>query len=131
MVTGKLNGLVTNEDSDGKKFRGTYVNGKQSSDWAQVSATTEAPISTASSAPQAESVELLAAASTGYINYAWAGMGDSTAMMLRIVNKTEREWHVEIEVGTKLEPSDGNAQSMVVTTEIDVHLHPHDSQRVE
>ena len=42
MVTGKLNGLVTNEDSDGRKFKGTYVNGKQSSDWAQISATAEA-----------------------------------------------------------------------------------------
>jgi hypothetical protein len=129
MVSGRLSGFVTNEDADGKRFQGTYVNGKQSSDWAQVSDITEAQSAAGPSKPEA--AELLAAGSAGYINYSWAGVGDSTTMALRITNKTEREWEIEIEIGTKVDPSDGNAQSMVVTKEIEVHLHPHDSQRVE
>ena len=58
-------------------------------------------------------------------------MGNSGTMQVRVVNRTEREWLVQIEVGTKLEPAVGNAQSMVVTKEIEVHMHPHDSQTVE
>jgi hypothetical protein len=37
MVAGKWNGVVENEDANGKKFRGTYVNGNKSTDWVQVS----------------------------------------------------------------------------------------------
>jgi hypothetical protein len=36
MARGKWNGTVINEDSDGKKFRGTYVNGTKSGDWVQI-----------------------------------------------------------------------------------------------
>lgn len=36
MVQGKWNGVVTNEDADGKVFRGTYVNGTKLGDWVQV-----------------------------------------------------------------------------------------------
>ena len=80
---------------------------------------------------KAQSIELLDARSAGYINFDWAGMRDSTKMKLHITNRTEREWLVQIEVGTKLEPAGGNAQSMVVTKEVHVHMHPHDSQRIE
>jgi hypothetical protein len=38
---------------------------------------------------------------------------------------------VEIEVGTKLEPGNESVQSMVVTREVKVEVHPHDVQRVE
>ena len=129
MVNGKLTGFVTNQDADGRRFQGTYVNGKQSSDWSEV---TEAPdIPNTAAVSQPETVELVAAGSAGNIDYALTGMGNSGAMQLRVVNKTEREWLVEVEVGTKLEPSSGNAQSMVVTREIEVHVHPHDSNTVE
>jgi hypothetical protein len=37
MVRGKWNGVVTDEDADGNKFRGTYVNGSKSGDWTQIS----------------------------------------------------------------------------------------------
>jgi hypothetical protein len=130
MMSGKLNGAVTNEDADGKKFRGTYVNGGKSNDWAEVSDIAET-LSPAVSAREAETVELVAGQSAGYIDYGWAGMGNSGIMVVRVVNKTEREWRVEIEVGTKLEPSDGDAQSMVVTKEINVHLEPHESHDIE
>src|SRR5438874_13363580 len=33
MVHGKLTGFVTNEDADGTKFQGTYINGSKSSNW--------------------------------------------------------------------------------------------------
>jgi len=36
MVRGRLNGFVTNQDADGKRFQGTYVNGNKSSDWSEV-----------------------------------------------------------------------------------------------
>jgi hypothetical protein len=36
MVRGKWNGLVTNVDADGKKFRGTFVDGAKSGDWVEV-----------------------------------------------------------------------------------------------
>lgn len=34
MIRGKLEGLVTNEDASGKKFRGTFINGLKTGDWA-------------------------------------------------------------------------------------------------
>jgi hypothetical protein len=37
MVHGKWNGVVVNEDADGNKFRGNWVNGVRSSDWGQIS----------------------------------------------------------------------------------------------
>lgn len=128
MVHGKLNGFVTNEDADGTKFQGTYVSGRKSSDWSEVTAARTSQ-STALSPP--EPIELVRAASAGYVDYTFSGMDNSGAMQVRIVNKTEREWMVSIEVGTKLEPASGNAQSMVVTKELEIHLHPHDSQTVE
>jgi hypothetical protein len=35
MIRGKLNGPVTNVDANGGTFRGTFVNGSKSADWAQ------------------------------------------------------------------------------------------------
>jgi uncharacterized protein YecT (DUF1311 family) len=36
MIRGKLEGPVMNEDASGKKFRGTFINGVKSGDWAAV-----------------------------------------------------------------------------------------------
>jgi hypothetical protein len=36
MFRGRWNGIVTNEDADGKKYRGTFVDGKKSNDWRQI-----------------------------------------------------------------------------------------------
>lgn len=129
MVHGKLSGFITNEDADGTKFQGTYVNGRKSSDWSEVRPSAGTSPSTALSPP--EPIELVRGASSGYVDYAFTGMGNSGAMQVRVINKTEREWIVQIEVGTKLEPASGNAQSMVIAKEIEVHLHPHDSHTVE
>jgi hypothetical protein len=40
MVRGRLNGFVTNQDANGKRFQGTYVNGNKSSDWSEVTEAT-------------------------------------------------------------------------------------------
>jgi uncharacterized protein YecT (DUF1311 family) len=37
MIRGKLEGAVINEDASGKKFRGTFINGVKSGDWAAAS----------------------------------------------------------------------------------------------
>jgi len=129
MVRGKLTGFVTNQDADGTRFQGTYVDGAKSSDWFEV--TQSEQTSTSVPALRSEPVELVAAASAGDIGYAFTGMGNSGTMQVRVVNRTEREWLGQIEVGTKLEPSKGDAQSMVVTKEVELHIHPHDSQTVE
>lgn len=78
-----------------------------------------------------KSIGLVSGEQAGDIDYAWSGTGDSRSMNVKIVNKTDREWLVDVEVGTKLEPSNEAAQSMIVTSEIHVKLHPHDSQKVE
>jgi len=36
MFRGKFHGLVTNEDADGKRFRGTFVDGAKTGDWVQL-----------------------------------------------------------------------------------------------
>src|SRR4030095_15954790 len=36
MVRGRLNGFVKNQDANGKRFQGTYVNGNKSLDWSEV-----------------------------------------------------------------------------------------------
>jgi hypothetical protein len=74
---------------------------------------------------------LVEAHSNGYADYAWVGSGDNATMVVTITNKTERDWHATIELGTKLEPAGESVQAMVVTKEIEVHLEPHDSQVVE
>lgn len=54
MVSGKFSGFVTNEDADGKRFHGTYVDGHQSSDWSEITATPEtagSPTSSLANAP--------------------------------------------------------------------------------
>jgi len=79
--------------------------------------------------PQA--IGLVEAESRGYVGYEWAGRGDNATMGLTVTNKTEREWEVEIEVGTKLEAGNENVQSMVVTKEVHITLHPHDKQDIE
>jgi hypothetical protein len=51
-------------------------------------------------------------------------------MMLQVLNRTNRTWHLEVEEGTKLEPAEGSVQNMVVTHEIHVTVHPHDEPEV-
>jgi hypothetical protein len=43
MHMGKWNGVVDNEDADGKKFRGTFVNGNKARDWVQVNGFSSVP----------------------------------------------------------------------------------------
>lgn len=59
-------------------------------------------------------------------DYQLSGTGDSQTMTLRVLNRTNRTWHVEVEEGTKLEPAEGSVQNMVVTHGIHVTVHPHD-----
>ena len=114
----------------------TPSNGTDTSAAAQTSPSSSTATLTASAATSpadqaATSVELVQAKEAGYIDYVWSGTGDSQSMSVKVVNKTEREWQVEIEVGTKLEPSNEAVQSMIVTNEVHVTMHPHDSQTVE
>jgi hypothetical protein len=60
------------------------------------------------------------------VDYQLSGTGDNQRMQLRLMNRTNRTWEVEVEVGTKVEPSEGSVQSMVVTHEIKVTVQPHD-----
>ncbi|HUQ34675.1 MAG TPA: hypothetical protein VM095_21330 [Pyrinomonadaceae bacterium] len=73
-----------------------------------------------------QTVELVEARSLGYIDYTLSGLGTSGEMSLRVVNKTERVWTVDVEVGTKLEPSGNDVQRMVVTKEVEVKLDSHE-----
>jgi hypothetical protein len=73
-----------------------------------------------------QTVELVEAHSRGYIDYTLSGLGTSGEMSLRVVNKTERVWTVDVEVGTKLEPSGNDVQRMVVTKEVEVNLDSHE-----
>jgi len=117
-------GLVSCE-SESEANRNRFDNAARVSDAATAGGTGSSSTSTA------EAVELLAARSAGYLDYGWAGMDTSTTMLVRVINRTEREWLVEIESGTKLEPSSANVQSMVVTEEVEVHMHPHESHDFE
>lgn len=76
------------------------------------------------------SVEFGQAISSGYVDYQLSGWeaGDSSKMNLRVKNKTERVWEVNIEVGTKLEPEGGDVQRMVVTKEYKLEMEPHDEE---
>lgn len=80
---------------------------------------------------QSFTAELTEAKKNGFINYSWAGIGNSGTMILNIKNETEREWLIHVEVGTKLEPEVGDVQSMVVTKEIHVTAHPHNNEKIE
>jgi len=80
--------------------------------------------------PAAFSLDLDTARSKGYIDYTWYGSGSSNHI-LYITNRTKRIWIVEVEVATKLEPAGDNVQSMVVTEEVRVKLHPHDRTTLE
>jgi hypothetical protein len=76
---------------------------------------------------------LVQATSGGDVSSELAGLNDpdSSKMNLKVRNKTEQVWELKIEVGTRLEPEDGNVQQMVVTKEIEVHLEPHDYKALE
>ena len=78
-----------------------------------------------------ESIGLVKGKEADYIDYAFSGTGDSSSMNVRVTNKTDREWSVDVEVGTKLEPAEGSVQQMVVTKEVHVKVHPHYSQTAE
>ncbi len=83
------------------------------------------------SSPTPRSGNLVEATSSGDIGYELAGVGNAATMNLTVRNKTERVWEVKIEVGTKIEPDDGDVQQMVVTKEIEVHLEPHDHKSLK
>ena len=51
-------------------------------------------------------------------------------MTLRVLNRTNRTWHLEVKEGTKLEPAEGSVQNMVVAHEIHITVHPHDETEV-
>lgn len=80
-----------------------------------------------------QSGEFVQAVSNGYLDYELSGLeqGSSRAMNLEVRNKTERVWEVSIEVGTKLEPEDGNVQRMVVTKEYEIEIQPNTEQTLE
>lgn len=63
-------------------------------------------------------------------DYQLSGTGDSQTMTLRVLNRTNRTWHLEVEEGTKLEPAEGSVQNMVVTHEIHITVHPHDEPEI-
>jgi hypothetical protein len=83
------------------------------------------------SPPTEQTVELVEAHSLGYINYASSGLGTSGEMSLRLVNKTEQIWTVQVEAGTKFEPSGSDVQRMVVTKEAEVHLDSHEQSTIK
>ncbi|MEK6376027.1 MAG: hypothetical protein AABO58_25410 [Acidobacteriota bacterium] len=80
---------------------------------------------------ESHSIGLVDATNAEYVTSSWAGTGNSGTMTVRIVNRTEREWLIHVDVGTKLEPSNSGVQSMVVTEELHVTMHPHDSQTLD
>lgn len=65
------------------------------------------------------------------LSYVLSGLGTSRLMKLTLRNSTTRLWIVHVEVGTKLEPKNGDIQEMAVTTDIRVTVHPHDETSVE
>lgn len=77
--------------------------------------------------------DLVQATQSGDITYEMAGVdiGDSTKMDLKLRNKSMRKWEVKIGMGTKLEPSGGNVQRMVVTKERTVQLEPNDYETLQ
>lgn len=79
----------------------------------------------------AQSIELTRAGSLGYVSYTWRGEDNSGEMRLTINNRTEREWIIHVEVGTKLEPANASAQSMTVTREVHVTVHPHERHVID
>lgn len=81
--------------------------------------------------PPPGSGNLVEASASGDISYRLSGAGDAAKMNVSVKNKTERVWELKIEVGTKLEPSEGNVQQMVVTKEYEVHLEPHEEETLE
>jgi hypothetical protein len=94
--------------------------------------TGSSPIAIASPTPQPPgSGSLVDAAASGDISYQLSGAGDNSKMKLTVRNKTERVWEVKIEEGTKLEPSEGGVQEMVITKEYEVHLEPHEHRDLE
>ena len=91
------------------------------------------PAQTPPSDHTTQSGSLVDGALSGDISYELAGLeeGNSANMNLKVRNKTERIWELKIEVGTKLEPAEGDVQQMVVTKEIEVHLEPHEEKSLE
>jgi hypothetical protein len=93
------------------------------------------PVATAATpkSPEPQEITFVEASSQGPIDYRLSGMEEATSdkMHVEIRNKTERVWELKIEAGTKLEPSDGNVQHMVVTKERHVHLEPHDESSLD
>lgn len=85
-----------------------------------------------SPSPKSGSGNLVEATGSGDIGFELAGIegGDSRKMNLTVRNNSERVWELKIEVGTKLEPTDGNIQQMVVTKEVEAHLEPHDEKSI-
>jgi hypothetical protein len=79
----------------------------------------------------AQPIELVDGISSGQLGYSLVGEGSSTLMILRIENKTDTAWTIEIERGLKLEPSGSSAQTMVVTQEVQVKLEPHQHEELE
>ncbi len=99
-----------------------------------VSTATPVPTPTREVSPTPEpprSGNLVDATSSGDITYQLSGAGDNTKMNLTVRNKTERVWEVKIEEGTKLEPTEGGVQQMVITKEYEVHLEPHEHHDIE
>jgi uncharacterized protein YecT (DUF1311 family) len=104
MIKGKLDGPISNQDSNGNKFRGTFVNGVKSTDWTQVYdvPATPAPIAD-------ESLELFLKRKDAEITSAYqsclASFQGSSKEQLRIA---QRAW---IEFSNKDEAAAGLAGS--------------------
>jgi hypothetical protein len=78
--------------------------------------------------PPTSPVTLDSPQAQGVVEATWhgSGSGDSREMILNLVNQTTYEFTVQVEIGTKLAPKKGDVQNMVVTHELEVHLHPHE-----
>lgn len=96
---------------------------------ANVNATPPTPVVSSPEPPR--SGTLVQATSKGDVSYQLAGTNGNAKMNLTVVNKTETVWELKVERGTKLEPSEGNVQQMVITEEYEVHLEPHEEEKLE
>lgn len=73
---------------------------------------------------------LVEATSNREVSCQFSGAGNAAKMNLTVRNETETVWELKIEVGTKLEPSEGDVQQMVITKEYEIELEPHEEEKL-
>jgi hypothetical protein len=94
--------------------------------------TSPSPAESVQTPLQPQAVEFVEAISRGDVSYHLSGIEKATSskMNLQVRNETERVWELKIEAGSKLEPGENNVQQMVVTKDVEVHLEPHEEQKL-